>query len=121
MGMSIDIHMFDIEKLKEAARKTVTVKEGLLPVDELIDKALPKFGIVHDNYFVVQTADYWDDYCPWYEVNRFFESYYGDYWDDAFDKAQVAWTYDGANADEIADELGIELGTHPDDEDEEED
>lgn len=119
MGMSIDIHMFSIDKLKEAAR-SVKIDKDLLSTDELIDKALPKFGIVHDGYFIVQTADYWDDYCPWYQVNDFFDRYYQTDFYDIFDKAKVAWIYDGANADDVASELDLELGRHPDDEDEDE-
>jgi len=120
MGMSIDIHVIDIEKLKKAATKKLKISEGQLTPSELIDKALPKFGIVHDGMFTVQTADYWDDYCPWYQVNDFFDRYYHTDFYDIFSEAQVAWFYEGANADDVASELDIELPPHPDEEEEDE-
>lgn len=118
MGMSIEIHVIDIEKLKKASTKKIKVTEGKMSPSELIDKALPHFGIVHAGLFTVQTADYWDDYCPWYQLQNFFDRYYFTDFYDIFREAQVAWYYDGANADDVASVLDIELGPHPDDEEE---
>ena len=121
MGMSIDMSVHKIDKMKEDLAKAVKLKPGQLEPAELLDKILPEFGIVQDGLFIVQTADYWDDYCPSYQFHRFIESYYqdGDLYSD-INSSRVAWLYEGANAEEIASELNIELPAHPYDEEDEE-
>ena len=116
MGMSIDIDVVDIEKFNKLADSIVVVSDGKLKPSELSEKAFPKFGIVINGLFVCQTSDYWDDYCPWYQVQKFFDRYYCVDTYKVFSGARVAWRYEGANADEVADELEIEL---PEEEEEE--
>lgn len=120
MGMSIDMSVLKIDKLKESLTKEVEVKDNRLNPSDLLDKILPKFGIVQDGLFIVQTADYWDDYCPSYQFHSFLERYYqvGDLY-SAINDSRVAWLYEGANADDVASELDIELPPHPYDEEEE--
>jgi len=123
MGMSVDFHIYDIEKLKANIEKEVTVKEDQMSVPELLDKVMPVAGEVFDKYFAVQSCDYWDEYDPWSAIQRLLESYYqnGDLY-RAFSDAQVAWKYEGADVEKLAESAGIEdLPSHPDDEEEEED
>lgn len=120
MSMSIDINVIDINLLKKEMKKIVKPKDDKLDIDTLIDRVLPEFGIVYNGLFIVQTADYWDDYCSSYQCTEFFERYYQiEELYDVFSKARVAWRYEGANADDVADTLNIELPPHPYDEDEE--
>lgn len=116
MGMSIDIDVFDVEDLKQQL-KDIKRTPDLMSPDELLDKIMPEFGIVEHGLFIVQTADYWDDYCPYYEFISFLERYYQV---GSVDLNRLAWRYEGANADDVAYGLKIDLPPHPYNEDEDE-
>lgn len=120
MGMSVDIHAYDVEKLKAADDKGFTAKEDQLKPSAFLEKLMPVAGAVYNGVFVMQSCDYWEDYNPWSNMLQVFERYYqssNGY--DVFDEAQVANIYNGIEEYELWDAAGIDEATvpsHPDDE-----
>lgn len=113
MGMSIDVHVYKKSKLE----KEIQEKFGSNNSATLI-KALNEFGILHEDTFVLQGADVWEDYSPWSEFIQMIECLNNKV--DGYEllkKAEVGWKYDGANAYDVYNKLtGKELPPHPDDE-----
>jgi hypothetical protein len=111
MGLSFDIHVYDLRKLGESLTNAYHVEEGQLRPLELLEKVRPLFGVTFDSkIFVMQNVEYWEDYSPWSEFIDLFDRYYGsDEGYAALLAAEVLWHYTGANADEVAEEIGIEL------------
>lgn len=111
MGMSFRVTVYDLTELRKELEKAYKPKKGQLKPAELLDKAKEHLGVVVDDKLIIQQVEYWEEYDPWHAKFWLFDSYYGDdsksY--DAWKNAEVADKYHGANANDIAEEIGIEL------------
>ena len=106
MGISIDAGVYDYNKL-------VTIIEDAVPlavdVREMLDAIIPEFGVfVPGGDFVLIHNEYYDGYNPHHEFFEFINRYYG------LSEEDEIYMYDfsipgGANADDVADDLGVEL------------
>ena len=114
MGMSIDIHVFDKSKVVDMFHIITPHQDEI----DLLKKAMEEFGVVHENTWVLQSADAWDGYSPWSEfislIERLCQRTDGY---ELLEKCQVGWKYQGENAEEwYAGETDKDLPEHPDDE-----
>lgn len=113
MGMSIDIHVFNKKTLIE----DINLQFEPETASEII-ALMPDFGIVTDESFILQSADYWNEYSPWSEflsllrcLNK--KEEFDDY--DFMKKHETHWLYQGANASEAYYErFSKELPSDPD-------
>jgi hypothetical protein len=104
MSMSFDAYIVSIPKMKE-----LLAGYGV-PDTSLLDKALPKFGEVENDTMLLMNVEYWDEYNSYFELMRFIEGIYGiktGY--EVVSGAELRKVTHGANADEVAEELGVEL------------
>ncbi len=101
MWMSVDIHVYDIDKLKEEFSKVLKKEDS-----EIMLEAMSKSWIVLDNkYFVLQSCDYWNEYSPWnamLSLYRRLSKLDDDY--ELFDSCQVDWKYEWCNVYDLWDE-----------------
>jgi hypothetical protein len=112
MGMSITVHVYDRKKVEHNIEQKFGSNSAAV-----LKKAMGDFGVLTKDVFVLQSADYWDDYCPWSQyikliecINNKVDGY------DLLDKCQIGWKYQGANAaDYYYDKTEKELPCHPDD------
>jgi|SRR6185503_8679050 len=112
MGMSVGAYLIDTQILKEEVDKLKTRGEI-----EILDKALTEFGPEIDGKILVLQCDYWEEYSTYFELMRFIELYFGI--EDDFEVVNKAVAHEvdhGINANEVAEEIGVEL---PESEDEE--
>jgi hypothetical protein len=124
MGMSVDIYVYDIKKLKSTLDDKIKIEENQIKPSEFLERIMSEIGVVHENTFSIQSCDYWDDYDPYMNMTRAFETYYqnASIW-QYFDEAQYDWKYNGVEESEIYTYAGIDTDTlkpHPYDEPEEE-
>ena len=111
MSMSFRVTVYDLPKLRIALDNAYKPKKGQLKPSELLDKAKEHLGVVVGETLSILQSEYWEDYDPWHAKFELFDRYYGDdsssY--DAWKSAELGDSYDGANAYDIASEIGIEL------------
>ena len=84
------------------------------PPAVLLAKIMPEFGAVIGKRFVLIWNEYYDEYNPASEFLDFITRYYGASEDDDFWLEGGATVTGGANADEVASELGINLPDYGD-------
>lgn len=119
MGVSIHASYALVDELRsyifEHQSTFATINKIEDPTElDLINDLLDKFGFVTDDgkWFVVLTNEYYDDYNPLREMEDFLDRYFGiTSWSNSFYNMPLTpkWDSGGANAEEIADELGVEL------------
>ena len=104
MSVSIDAGVYDYNKLVTIIEEKVPLA---LDVREMLDAIIPEFGFfVPGGNFVLIYNEYYDESNPHHEFFYFINRYYG--LDDEI------YMYDfsipgGANADDVAYDLGVEL------------
>jgi len=110
MGVSIDVHVYEVGRLLSDIEKYVEenggYREGALPVRQWFLKVSPEFGAVADGKFYTLWNDYYEDYSAAAEFLSAVDMYYfpekddwDTFWSDAYD------TIEGANASEVLSEL----------------
>lgn len=99
MGISIDNHIYDLSELREYTEENCGTT-GLA----FLELAMPKFGTVVGDQFITLWNEYYEEYNSAREFLYFMEKMTGheDY-DPPYDYVPC-----GANAREVADELGLE-------------
>lgn len=115
MGVSIDVHVYDIPGLikeveEHVAKAKVDLTDKFTP-DALLELIMPQFGRVVGNEFFTLWNEYYEDYSAATEFLCFIDGYYGteDFYADGYE------TFGSANRYEVAEELGIELSDVVDD------
>ena len=109
MSQSSDAHLLSKKKVVEFIAEHKT--RGDI---EVLEKAMEHFGAVKDDMFLIANIEAWDDYNAYYEFMSFCDRYFGlknfkftAY--EAVDKAKVISVQNGANAEDVASELDVEL------------
>jgi hypothetical protein len=110
MSTDVDFHLQNVALLlgeiqEQAVKKNVSL-EGKMTFEEFVDKVLPKFGVVHDGMLYTVSNEHASDYNPAWQLNDFIGRYYGLGY---FYASSYKFGISHANADDVADELGIEL------------
>jgi hypothetical protein len=107
MGMSVDVHSYDYEKLVEKLQKIGASDKALL------EKILAKFGERIGDRYILVNNEYWDEYNSYYNLPNLIDSAFGikDSFDiflngEDCDRRDVNFN---ASDCEVAEELGIEL------------
>jgi hypothetical protein len=111
MGVSIDMHVFKVIDLiadieKQLDKEKIEIPEDKLGPEELLELIMPKFGMVIGDKFYILWNEYYEEYNSASEILTFIRRYYQleDFWSSSYKFARV-----NNNADEVADELKIEL------------
>lgn len=104
MGQSIDLHIYELDKLKAALNKRGA--QG-----ELLDKILAKCGSVFGNNYVLLNNEVWDGGSPYYNLSSLIDSAFGieDSFDDLLHGKYQTEGINYVELEEVADELGITL------------
>ena len=104
MGMNVTVYQFDLEVLLNDL-----VKKGV-PSKDIALSGLREFGTVFGNSYLILQNDFWEKYNSYFEVAEFFDRAYGcaESFACFLDKREEMFGC-GANCEEVADELGIEL------------
>lgn len=112
-GLVDEIHSYIFTHQLENAKVNRTTDQDQLT--DFINDVLDKFGFVTDDgkYFITCYNEYFEDYNAGSQIHDFFSRYFGldpdeDY-EISFQLPIGGPYYIGGNADEVADELGVEL------------
>lgn len=110
MSTSVDFHIQNIALLlgeiqKQAEEKSVPL-EGKFTFDELVEKVLPKFGIVDGGMLYLISNEHAGDYNPAWQLNEFIGRHYGLGY---FYASSYKFGISHANADDVAYDLKIDL------------
>lgn len=120
MGISIDASVYAVADIKATVQRLATRNTDNHPVNETLDSILPLFGAVVEKNFVIVYNEAWDDYNPAFEFENFLVRLYGvpdeERWGAHFPAKSLHEVTGGANADDVAYTLDIELPDEDDDE-----
>lgn len=112
MGVSIDIHVYNLDTLLPDIEKHVEdnggYREGAIPVRQWFLKVSPEFGIVADGKFYTLWNEYFEDYNAASQFLEAVDMYYFPERDE--DEHDGFWcsgyeTVSGANAHEVLESL----------------
>ena len=115
MGVSINASVYRTKDVIAQVER-FNQRTDVEPPAVLLAKIMPEFGAVIGKRFVLIWNEYYDEYNPASEFLDFITRYYGVNEDDFFWLGGGIDVPGGANADEVAYEVGIDLPEGEDDE-----
>lgn len=117
MSVCVDLNRYDYEKTKRALLEKTKEKD-----ETMIDKILQEFGTKIDNDYIILNNEFWEDYNCFYNVMEFIERYYGFEDGDVYEcfiRSIKEEMTDYKDIEQACENLGIDIDTLYDDEDEE--
>lgn len=115
MGVSIHGTILDLQKLADTLRERLSETAAdtkFLEPSQFLATVAPFFGHVEGNTFYTIWNEYYDDYNPASNFMEIIERYYGlegRGFDIVTSAEIVDYIGEGVNAEDIAEQLGIEL------------
>lgn len=104
MGMSIDIHVYDINQMKSALKREHQIEDF-----DLFDKIMSECGYIQDNKFLCLYSDYHLEDNPDLVFGQLVESAYNLEDEEASSIFDYEFADCGRDKEEIAKKLGIKL------------